>query len=243
MYFSEAIVPVADLRSEPTDEPLMVRNHDRRRLTQILSGQCVHVLNSKNGWSEVEIPEQMMDHALGHPRAYRGYVVESALQSKEECSCHCSSIVPWSEEVGIRLLSTLRSFVAQPYLWGGLSRHLPSYHRASTGPDCSGLVWLAYKEIGIFIPRDAADQCAAGRPISPIELRRGDLIFKAPVDGRVNHVLAWSGSTVIESTDSGEGVVREVTFEERFGIPRSKLTHDGSCVEDVKIFFRRYLES
>jgi cell wall-associated NlpC family hydrolase len=116
----------------------------------------------------------------------------------------------------------------------------PSYCQVQTGPDCSGLVWLAYEEIGVFLPRNARDQCSVGQSITPCVLRIGDLVFTAPCHGTVNHVLICLGPTLIEATARDGAVVRETFPEERFGLSFSSSA-DGSIVNDTKLFFRRYL--
>ena len=240
MYFSEVVIPVVDLRADPTAEPLMVRGHDRRRHTQLLAGQCVHVLGSSNGWCDVEVPEQMIGHAQGIPRPYRGFVPEEALRHQNHCSCRSSHMSPWSADTGNCLCQKARSYLTQPYLWGGLSCHNPLCQQPQTGPDCSGLVWLAYQEIGLLIPRNAADQCAIGRRAAFSELRLGDLVFTAPSGGNVNHVLIYAGPTVIEATVRDGAVVREILPEKRFGFPFSSCM-DGDNINDTQFFFRGYL--
>jgi hypothetical protein len=55
-----------------------------------------------------------------------------------------------------------------PYVWGGQSL---------AGFDCSGLVYWAYQQVGVTLPRGSADQWAATTRISAGELRPGDLVF------------------------------------------------------------------
>lgn len=56
----------------------------------------------------------------------------------------------------------------KPYVWG------------ATGPntyDCSGLVYWAYKQMGITIPRSSSEQAQVGRPVARQDLQPGDLVF------------------------------------------------------------------
>ncbi|WP_269714691.1 C40 family peptidase [Caulobacter sp. NIBR2454] len=60
-------------------------------------------------------------------------------------------------------------FIGAPYQWGG---------RESLGLDCSGLIQQALYACGRSCPRDTDMQAAGlGEPISPDQLRRGDLVF------------------------------------------------------------------
>jgi cell wall-associated NlpC family hydrolase len=54
------------------------------------------------------------------------------------------------------------------YLWGGTVS--PNY-------DCSGLMQAAFVSVGVWIPRDAYQQQAFGKPVNLAEIQIGDLIF------------------------------------------------------------------
>lgn len=83
------------------------------------------------------------------------------------------------------VLAAARQFLGLRYLWGGTS---------TWGLDCSGLVQLTWRSLGVRLPRDAHDQ-AAGPEISPDispvpldEVRAGDLYFFARAGKRIYHV-------------------------------------------------------
>lgn len=80
-------------------------------------------------------------------------------------------------------VAALHPFVGVPYLWAGAS---------GAGVDCSGLVHLAYRSIGVRVPRDADDQERAGQRIEPSEATPGDALFFAN-DGGVHHVALSIG--------------------------------------------------
>nr|MDT0659559.1 NlpC/P60 family protein [Micromonospora sp. DSM 115978] len=65
------------------------------------------------------------------------------------------------------------------YVWGGVSAY---------GIDCSGLVHLAWRRLGIRLPRDADDQAGATRPVPVGEERPGDLYLFARPGRPVHHI-------------------------------------------------------
>lgn len=78
------------------------------------------------------------------------------------------------------LLKIARRYLYAPYLWGG---------RSPLGIDCSGFTQMAFKMIGIPVPRDAAQQVESGRLIDFIEQSQpGDLAFFENNKGRIIHV-------------------------------------------------------
>lgn len=77
-------------------------------------------------------------------------------------------------------LALAARFVDLRYLWGGTS---------GWGVDCSGLVHLAFRVLGVTVARDAFDQAdSAVQPVPLDDVRRGDLYFFARPGERVYHV-------------------------------------------------------
>jgi cell wall-associated NlpC family hydrolase len=100
-------------------------------------------------------------------------------------------------------LSVARGLIGTPYVWGGLGRD---------GIDCSGLVHLAFRAVGVRVPRDAADQAAAAVPVERPEA--GDLWFFGRPDEPVSHV-GFVTETGLLHADPNRGVVEEPMPEER----------------------------
>jgi len=74
----------------------------------------------------------------------------------------------------------LHPFLGAPYLWGG---------RTPWGVDCSGLVQMIFILMGIYLPRDAAQQAEEGDVVELLDLcEPGDLVFFDNADGRIVHV-------------------------------------------------------
>ena len=80
----------------------------------------------------------------------------------------------------------VQRYLGVPYVWGGES---PS------GFDCSGLVQHVYGQLGVNLPRVAADQARVGRPVGSLaDARPGDLIaFGEPVD----HIGIYAGDNLM----------------------------------------------
>jgi len=100
------------------------------------------------------------------PDARRGWVERSALALPGD---RAPSIV-----------DRMTSLLGTPYLWGG---------RTPAGFDCSAFVQQVLVEQGVSLPRDAADQRGACKPLrAGEEPRPGDLAFFAERSGRIGHV-------------------------------------------------------
>jgi len=78
------------------------------------------------------------------------------------------------------LIQHAMTYMNAPYLWGG---------RQPFGIDCSGLVQICYKMLGINLPRDAYQQASCGHALSFLEeAEPGDLAFFDNEEGRIIHV-------------------------------------------------------
>jgi len=94
-----------------------------------------------------------------------------------------------------RVVSAALSEVGTPYVYGGA---------APGGFDCSGLVQWIYKQVGISLPRTAAEQATVGRPVSLNQLQPGDLLYYyKPID----HVVIYLGKgKIAEASQPGTPV-------------------------------------
>ena len=62
------------------------------------------------------------------------------------------------------------NYIGTPYVWGG--------DNINSGIDCSGFVKKLYGDIGIDLPRTAAEQAKVGTPITRLEdLKAGDRLY------------------------------------------------------------------
>jgi len=100
-------------------------------------------------------------------------------------------------------ISKLMNQIGKPYRWGGTS--------PSTGFDCSGLVYYAYKDIVKFrIPRTANEMyhLRDAAPVNVAELESGDLVFfRTQGRGSADHVGVYVGNgKFIQSPRSGQDI-------------------------------------
>lgn len=100
-------------------------------------------------------------------------------------------------------ISKLMNQIGKPYRWGGTS--------PSTGFDCSGLVYYAYKDIVKFrIPRTANEMyhLRDAAPVNVAELESGDLVFfRTQGRGTADHVGVYVGNgKFIQSPRSGQDI-------------------------------------
>ncbi len=70
---------------------------------------------------------------------------------------------------GDAVVADAKKYLGVPYVWGGTN--------PATGLDCSGLVQRVYKDLGINLPRVAADQGNAGTTVPNLAAAKpGDLL-------------------------------------------------------------------
>jgi cell wall-associated NlpC family hydrolase len=103
------------------------------------------------------------------------------------------------------IVDTAVGAMGEPYTWGGTS--------TSEGFDCSGLIYYAYAQHGVSIPRVSRDQAGAGRPV-PREADRlepGDILLFTNGGNGVDHVGLYVGNRrFIHATSSGGVKVSEL---------------------------------
>ena len=100
--------------------------------------------------------------------------------------------------------------VGKPYVWATANPNV--------GFDCSGLVYYAYKQVGINLSRTSYTQINDGTRISASELRKGDLVFFNNGGDSVGHVGIYIGNNkFVHASSPGTGVIVSNLFGSYFG--------------------------
>lgn len=114
---------------------------------------------------------------------------------------------PQTIDTGRALLSAAESRIGAPYRYGG------------SGPDafdCSGLVAYAYRQVGIDVPRTAAQQFAVATPVTRRDLRPGDLVFFRLSGREIGHVGIYAGGDHFVHAPQSGGHVRIASLEDEW---------------------------
>lgn len=85
---------------------------------------------------------------------------------------------------GTAIAGFAAALVGAPYHFGGAD---------AGGFDCSGLALYVHEQVGLTIPRTAAAQLHAARPVPLTQLAPGDLVFFRIHSKHVNHVGVYTG--------------------------------------------------
>jgi probable lipoprotein NlpC len=99
-------------------------------------------------------------------------------------------------EARLKLISIAETFLGTPYRYSGLDKR---------GLDCSGLVYLSFKEgLGITVPRTAESIYSWVEKIATQELQPGDLVFFVTTGSKVSHLGIYTGEgRFIHSASAG----------------------------------------
>ncbi|MCS7280981.1 MAG: NlpC/P60 family protein [Desulfobacterota bacterium] len=137
------------------------------------------------------------------------------------------------------------TFVGCKYLWGGRSpSFLPTEKSIGlTGVDCSGLVNLVFRGVGIDIPRDAHEQFMKAKKIKGSELEKGDLIFVSSKErGKIDHVMIYCGDGFIVEASGKEGKVRYLSVKDGLPVDPKKVDNKLFHFKDTTFYFGRFVK-
>jgi len=212
------------------------------RCTQLLQGERVQVVDKNDGWFLVRSYEQYV-YVNGIKKYIEGWIPNYTIKKqRQENSAaivkdknnrnrvqknkqsqqllRVGALMQNEKNSRKKIISFMRHAIGSPYIWGGRSVGKRKVHGEVVGPDCSGLVGLAYKKAGMSIPRNAQSMRHEATAVAcGADLQAGDLIFFAHPDNKnsITHVVAYSGKDSVIESKVPEGVV-ETSCKKRFGM-------------------------
>jgi gamma-D-glutamyl-L-lysine dipeptidyl-peptidase len=153
---------------------------DAEQVTQALRGEPLTAGEARGGWLHVVTAYD-----------YPGWIRVEAVEEGE------GTLPPARDGSAV---DEARRYLGTRYEWGGLT---------AAGIDCSGLVHMAYRNLGRLMPRDADQQEDAGREVD--DPQPGDLVTYGEPDKPADHVAFWLGDgRILHSTGRDDlGVVEE----------------------------------
>ena len=154
------------------------------------------------GWLQVVAP---MQPSSRDTRGYPGWVlarhVSSQVPDRSPLSSAASLNGPSPDDGAQAFVAMARAYLGLPYLWGGM---------CDWGLDCSGLVHLSLRRLGVVVPRDAEDQYDACEHIPADKAHPGDLFFFAHEGKHPHHVGIVTGpGAMLHAPETGSLVIEE----------------------------------
>jgi cell wall-associated NlpC family hydrolase len=99
---------------------------------------------------------------------------------------------------GEEIASLAETLVGSPYRYGGAD---------PAGFDCSGLVYFVHRQLGLRVPRTAAEQSLAAIPVDLSHLEPGDVVFFRDSGPEATHVGVYTGRhRFVHAPKSGRAV-------------------------------------
>jgi len=136
-------------------------------IIDLVPGAVLRKVGQTGNWVEVQTPDGQV-----------GYVEKELVVAEATLRD-----TPASRD---RLVSTAKSYLGIPYLWGGTS---------SKAFDCSGFVQTVFRMNNISLPRDASQMVLEGDPVDLGDqfenVLTGDLLFFGPTPERITHVAMY----------------------------------------------------
>jgi cell wall-associated NlpC family hydrolase len=161
-------------------------------------GNTVKVIGESNGWYKI----QLSNGKTGWVSSTYLKLGSSVTTPKaSEPTKPSAPTVDSRQEKINTVISTAKSLVGTPYVWGGESFE-------EGGFDCSGLTFYVFQKIGVKLNRVSSDQAKQGTTVSKSNLQPGDLVFYSfQGTSSINHVGIYIGNNkMVHSPKPGDTV-------------------------------------
>ncbi|HVW31690.1 MAG TPA: C40 family peptidase [Acidimicrobiia bacterium] len=140
-----------------------------------------------------------------------GDVLASRMGGLRTATSYTGAAVPGRVPDGLSpAVDVAQRYLGTPYVWGGES---------PGGFDCSGLVQYVYGQLGVDLPRTAADQAKVGQAVPSLaDACPGDLLaFHDPVD----HIGIYAGNgLMVVAPKTGDVVKVQSVYDQPTAIRR-----------------------
>lgn len=144
-------------------------------------------------------------HALHPFCAWRLLLAVFCLLLLGGCSFGPSTTIePHEYGRGVGVVKSARSQIGVRYKRAG--------HSPSAGFDCSGLVWWAYDQHGLTVPRITSKQLSTGTAVSRNQMKPGDIVLFR-INKRELHSGIYSGKNMFIHSPKPGSRVREDSMD------------------------------
>jgi cell wall-associated NlpC family hydrolase len=154
----------AESSSEPPEPPNPLKSSEPREVPEVSER------DARPKSSTAPAANERRAHLAAKVRVKRGKKAHARSRMKKRKS-RAQAVHLWQQTADRAVRFAMRQR-GKPYIWGG------------TGPrgyDCSGLVWRAWRRVGVQLPRTARSQYRwlrkHGKRVNRADLRPGDLVF------------------------------------------------------------------
>lgn len=119
------------------------------------------------------------------------------------------SVARGGNPLGQRIVAEAMRYLGCPYKYGGSD--------PITGLDCSALVQLVFRSMGVNLPRTAAEQFKVGFPVPVGQLQPGDRLYFSRSRTKVDHTGIYiGGGQFIHATRRFKKVVISSLYDPRY---------------------------